>query len=179
MNKIDSPKLRLRRNLLITLCTSCFLSPVWALNKCTDPHGKITFSDTACSANSTAVVAAIKPASGGNAVDDVVLASSDAAARGDFEGMRRTSAKTDTFDATPSGKQRDQMLALIKYVAPLQVVIVSRDISPDGQTAVVKATGKYRNMATEPLEPTKGLIQLQRINGQWKISESAWGPTKW
>lgn len=173
------PSLRLIRNLPIALSATCFLSPVWALNKCTDPQGKVTFSDTPCSASSTAALATVKPASGGNAIDDVVFASSDAAARGDFEGMRRTSAKVDAFDTTPPGKQRDQMLALVKYVAPVQVVIVSRDISPNGQTAVVKATGKYRNVATELLEPTKGLIQLQRINGQWKISESAWGPTQW
>ena len=154
-------------------------TPVWAINKCTDSNGKLNFSDLPCPTNNVATQAVVKPSSGGHAIDDVVIAASTAAANGDFEAMKRSSTKTDSFDKTPPGKQRDQMLALIRYVAPVQVVIVSRDISKDGQSATVKTTGKYRNMATEMLEPTKGLIQLQRVSGSWKISESAWGPDKW
>ncbi len=176
------PQLPVHRIAWVALCAACLwlaAAPSWALNKCVDAQGKVTFTDTPCASSSKAAVATVKPASGGGSIDDVVLAASEAAARGDFEAMRRTSAKTDAFDKTPPGKQRDQMLALIKYVAPVQVVIVSRELGADGQTAVVKATGKYRNMATELLEPTKGLIQLQRVNGSWKIAESAWGPNKW
>lgn len=154
-------------------------SPVFAINKCTDSSGKVNFSDLPCPANSVATQPKVKPSSGGHAIDDVVMASSIAASNGDIEGMKRTDAKTDSYDKLPSGKQRDQMIALLKYAAPVQVVIVSRNISADGQTATVKATGKYRNMATELLEPTKGLIQLQRIGGSWKILESAWSPDKW
>lgn len=153
--------------------------PASALNKCTDAQGKVTFTDQPCATDSKAVPTSAKPALGGSAIDDVVLSSSEAAARGDFEALRRTAAKTESFDAVPAGKQRDQLVALLKYVAPVQIVITSRDISPDGQTAVVKATGKYRNMATELLEPTKGIIKLQRENGSWKVSGSEWGPNKW
>lgn len=163
----------------IAILFAISLSPVWAINKCTDSAGKVNFSDLPCPANSVATQPVVKPSSGGHAIDDVVMASSIAASNGDIEGMKRTDAKTENYDKLLVGKQRDQMIALLKYAAPVQVVIVSRNISADGQTATVKATGKYRNMATELLEPTKGLIQLQRVNGSWKISESAWSPDKW
>lgn len=177
--KMKLLKLLLNRHFCIALTATCFLSPIWALNKCVDAQGKATFTDTPCAASSKAAVTAAKPASGGSAIDDVVIASSEAASRGDFEGMRRTSVKSDEFDKVPPGKQRDQLLALLKYAAPVQVVVVSRDISADGQSASVKATGKYRNMATELLEPTKGIIQLERSNGSWKVAKSEWGPNKW
>jgi hypothetical protein len=177
--KMKPLKLLLNRFFCVATLTTYFLSPAWALNKCVDAQGKVTFTDTSCVASSKAAVAVAKPASGGNAVDDVVIASSEAASRGDFEGMRRTSVKTDEFDKVPPGKQRDQLLALLKYAAPVQVAVVSRDISADGQSATVKATGKYRNMATELLEPTKGIIQLERSNGSWKVAKSEWGPNKW
>jgi hypothetical protein len=172
-------KLLLNCSFSAVIFTTYCLSPAWALNKCVDAQGKVTFTDTPCAATSKAAVSAAVPASGGNAIDDVVLASSYAASRGDFEGMRRTSVKTDEFDKMPPGKQRDQLLALLKYAAPVQVAVVSRDISADGQSATVKATGKYRNMATELLEPTKGIIQLERSKGSWKVAKSEWGPNKW
>jgi Domain of unknown function (DUF4124) len=167
------------RPVCIAILLAMSLSPVWAINKCTDSNGKVNFSDLPCPENSIASKPVIKPSSGGHAVDDVVMAASIAASNGDLEGMKRTDVKTESYDKLPAGKQRDQMIAFLKYAAPVQVVIVSRNISADGQTATVKATGKYRNMATELLEPTKGLIQLQRVNGSWKISESAWSPDKW
>jgi hypothetical protein len=155
------------------------LSPVWAINKCTDANGKVNFSDLPCPLSSVATKPIVKPSSGGHAIDDVVIANSAAASNGDIEGMKRTSVQGESFDKIPVGKQRDQMIALLKYAAPVQVVIVSRNISADGQTATVKATGKYRNMATELLEPTKGLVQLQLVNGSWKILDNSWSPDKW
>jgi hypothetical protein len=165
--------------LIFAILLTPALTPVWAINKCMDSSGKVNFSDLPCPESSVASKPVIKPSSGGHAIDDVVMASSIAASNGDLEGMKRTDAKTESYDKLPVGKQRDQMIALLKYAAPVQVVIVSRNISADGQTATVKATGKYRNMATELLEPTKGLIQLQRVNASWKILESAWSPDKW
>lgn len=151
-----------------------------AIQKCTDASGKVTFSDTACPSEHKAVTQTVRKAAGsGHPVDDVVLASSSAAARGDFEALRSTAAKTDEFDKTPPGKRRDQLLALLRYAAPVDVAIASRDISPDGLSATVLATGKYRNMATEMMEPTKGKITLVRVGGSWKVLESEWGPNKW
>ena len=167
------------KSLIFAILLTAALTPVWAINKCIDSKGKVSFSDLVCPENNVATKPIVKPASGGHAIDDVVIAASTAASQGDFEGMRRTSVKPESFDTIPAGKQRDQMLALVKYAAPVKIVIVSRNISADGQSATVKATGQYRNMATELLEPTKGLIQLQRINASWKILESAWSPDKW
>jgi Domain of unknown function (DUF4124) len=150
-----------------------------AIEKCTDAQGKITFSDRACPADHRAVTQAVRKSSAAHPVDEVVLATSAAAARGDFDAMRSTSAKPETFDQTPAGKGREQMLALVKYVAPIDVAIASREISRDGLQATVLATGKYRNLATEMLEPTKGKITLVRMSGVWKVLESEWGPNKW
>lgn len=151
----------------------------WALNKCVDAQGRVAFSDQPCPAGAQASKPDIRPASSGHAVDDVVIDSSQAAARGDVEAMRRTSANPASFDNLPTGPARDKALALLKYVAPVQVVVVSREYSADQTRAVVRATGKYRNLATDALEPTRGRIDLVRINGQWKVERSEWGPDKW
>jgi hypothetical protein len=153
---------------------------VWAANKCVDAKGKVTYTDQPCASDAKPSTTRIKTGVTGNhAIDDVVISSSEATARGDIDALKRTAAKTDEFDKLPPGTARDQVVALLKYAAPVKVVIAARDISPDGQSAIVKATGQYRNMATEQLEPTKGIIHLQRINGDWKISKSEWGPNKW
>lgn len=175
----NPPKTTMRLWLATLLLVSLSGSAV-AIQKCTDASGKVTFSDTPCPADNKSVTQSLRKATAsGHPVDDVVLASSAAAARGDFEALRSTAAKTDEFDKTPPGKRRDQLVALMKYVAPVDVAIASRDISPDGLNATVLATGKYRNMATEMMEPTKGKITLVRIGGSWKVLESEWGPNKW
>lgn len=149
------------------------------MNKCVDSQGKVTFSDQPCPQNTQSSKPGIKPAATGHAVDDVVIASSGAAARGDWEGMRRTSSRPEVFDKTAPGKEREQALALVRLMAPVQVVIVSRELSADGDRAIVLATGMSRSLMTELMEPTKGRIELVRINGQWKVERSEWGPKKW
>lgn len=172
-----------KKRIYFSLLAALFLTAplgAHAIEKCTDAQGKITFSDRACPADHRAVTQVVRKSSAAaHLVDDVVLATSAAAARGDFGAMRSTSAKPESFDQTPAGKGREQMLALVKYAAPINVVIASREISRDGLQATVLATGKYRNMATELLEPTKGKIVLVRMGGVWKVLESEWGPDKW
>lgn len=174
------PQKTTSRRLLVGVILIGLGSSAAAIQKCTDTSGKVTFSDTACPADHKSVTQTVrKVAASGHPVDDVVLASSAAAARGDFDALRSTAAKTDEFDKTPPGKHRDQLLALMRYAAPVDVAIASRDISTNGQNAIVLATGKYRNMATEMMEPTKGKITLVRIGGSWKVLKSEWGPNKW
>jgi hypothetical protein len=156
-----------------------FAAPGWAaMNKCVDAQGKTTYSDQPCPYDSKASKPAARP-SAGNPIDAVVLDASEATASGDWEGMRRSAARPEQFDKAPPGAGREKVLKFLKYVAPVQVVIVSREVSPDGRSAVVLATGMYRNMATELLEPTKGRISLVQVNGSWKIDKSEWGPNKW
>ena len=55
------------KNKLITaigvfVCANAYFVPVWAVNKCTGPDGKVTFQDAQCAAKGETLV--IKPASG-------------------------------------------------------------------------------------------------------------------
>ena len=170
------------KNIIYALSLGLFLAiplPSWALNKCTDAQGRATFSDQPCPRDTQASKPVIRPAATGHAVDDVVIASSEAAARGDVEAMRRVSADPDSLNKLPTGPEREKLLALLKYIAPVEVAIVSREFNADNTRAVVRATGKSRNMATGLIEPTRGRIELVRINGQWKMQKSDWGPDKW
>lgn len=50
------------------LCANAYFAPVWAVNKCTGPDGKVTFQDAPCNGKGEMLV--IKPASGPGTLPD-------------------------------------------------------------------------------------------------------------
>lgn len=164
-------------------CAVMSVSPSWALNKCTDASGKVTFTDGACPQGKGAVVKAVATpaasAQGSHPVDAVIQAHLDAGRQGNFDALKRLSADRETLDKITPGKQRDELMSLLKMVLPPKVSVAGREFSADGQNAVVKVSGPHVNPMTSQPTDMKGIVTLKRVANAWLIVDSQWGEKKW
>jgi hypothetical protein len=69
---------------------------------------------------------------------------------------------------------RKGAMELMRKLLPRSYAIASREVAPDGNSAVLQATGTMTDPFTNQPGTQYGTIRMRKVGGAWKVAESSW-----
>lgn len=70
--------------------------------------------------------------------------------------------------------QRKAILEFLSNLMPKTYNLVSKDISPDGNSATLRLTAQQKSLDGKP-ETIQGIVAMVKQGGEWKVDKSSWG----
>ncbi|MDE2049351.1 MAG: DUF4124 domain-containing protein [Betaproteobacteria bacterium] len=154
-----------------------------AENRCVDKFGKVTITDQVCPQGSTKSEVDSRLMSR-HSVDAAVQRYVSAWLKGDAEALTRSSVRTDIGflelrHRLTDPAHRDAALRTIEYSAPRNVKLVKVEFTPQGGQALAYCSAQVKDLNTDALQPTRGIVRLVRVGVDWKVESDDWGPQAW
>lgn len=96
-----------------------------------------------------------------------------------FDGNEAEMAKYGTSEGAAEMARmppdaRKKMMELMRNLLPRSYAITGRQIAPDGNSAVLQATGSMIDPFTNKPGTQYGTVDLRKQGGAWKVAQSSW-----
>jgi hypothetical protein len=153
-------------------------------NRCVDlKTGRVIITDAICPGGTKASEVDSKGMSA-RVVDAAVLAYTKAWLAGDADTLARMSDRTDVqflelHHRLTDPKRRDETVQGLKYTAPRNVIVARRELAPESERATVYVNAQVFDLVADIPVPTRGIVRLKRVEGQWKVEGDEWGERVW